>query len=73
MAVTNYSVLIIGSDIESLKAAYDLATIGHRVMLVEEGRELASSLIKIESLPSGVKSVHAFHPLIMAVYNNPNL
>jgi NADPH-dependent glutamate synthase beta subunit-like oxidoreductase/NAD-dependent dihydropyrimidine dehydrogenase PreA subunit len=73
MAVTNYSVLIIGSDIESLKAAYDLATIGHRVMLVEEGRVLASSLVKIESLPSGVKSVHAFRPLLMAVYNNPNI
>ncbi|MDY6864037.1 MAG: FAD-dependent oxidoreductase [Thermodesulfobacteriota bacterium] len=73
MSVENYSTLIIGSDIESLKAAYDLAVIGHRVILVEEGRELAPSLLKMETLPSGVKSVHAFHPLLMAVYNHPNI
>lgn len=71
MTTENYSALIMGSKIESLKAAYDLATIGHRVVLIEEEEELKASLEDAEVLPSGVRSWYAIHPLLMAVRNHP--
>ena len=71
MATESYNVLIIGSKIESLKAAYDIATIGHRVLIVEEEEKLKASLEDTEILPSGVRSWYAIHPLLMAVRNHP--
>ncbi len=71
MTAEIYSALIIGSKIESLKAAYDLATIGHRVVIIEEESELKASLEDAEVLPSGVMSLYAIHPLLMAVRNHP--
>ena len=71
MATESYNVLIIGSKIESLKAAYDIATIGHRVLIVEEEEKLKASLEDSEILPSGVRSWYAIHPLLMAVRNHP--
>lgn len=70
-AEKSYSALIIGSNIESLKAAYDLATIGHRVLIIEEKEELQASLEDTEILPSGVRSWYAIHPLLMAIRNHP--
>ncbi len=70
-SMKNYSVLIIGSEIESLKAAYDLATIGHQVLLIEEEEELKASLEHKDTLPSGIMSWYAIHPLLMAVRNHP--
>ncbi|KAF0120736.1 MAG: 4Fe-4S ferredoxin [bacterium] len=71
MTKENYGALIIGSKIESLKAAYDLATIGHRVLLIEEEEKLQASLEDTEILPSGARSWYAIHPLLMAVRNHP--
>ena len=71
MSTESYDALIMGSKIESLKAAYDLATIGHRVVLIEEEEELKASIEDAEVLPSGVRSWHAIHPLLMAVRNHP--
>ncbi|MEW6616058.1 MAG: FAD-dependent oxidoreductase [Thermodesulfobacteriota bacterium] len=71
MTTESYGALIIGSKIESLKAAYDLATIGHRVLLIEEEEKLQASLEDTEILPSGVRSWYAIHPLLMAVRNHP--
>jgi len=71
MTTESYSALIIGSKIESLKAAHDLATIGHRVVLIEEEAELKASLENTEVLPSGGRSWYAIHPLLMAVRNHP--
>ncbi|MFH2012663.1 MAG: FAD-dependent oxidoreductase [Pseudomonadota bacterium] len=71
MTTESYGALIIGSKIESLKAAYDLATIGYRVLLIEEEEKLLASLEDTEILPSGVRSWYAIHPLLMAVYNHP--
>ena len=71
MTTESYGALIIGSKIESLKAAYDLATIGHRVLLIEEEEKLQASLEDTEILPSGARSWYAIHPLLMAVRNHP--
>ena len=71
MTTESYGALIIGSKIESLKAAYDLATIGHRVLLIEEEEKLQASLEDTEILPSGVRSWYAIHPLLMAVRSHP--
>ncbi|MDY7033032.1 MAG: FAD-dependent oxidoreductase [Thermodesulfobacteriota bacterium] len=71
MTTESYSALIVGSGIESLKAAHDLASIGHRVVLIEEHEELTASIEDTEILPSGVRSLYAIHPLLMAVRNHP--